>query len=711
MIASLLAAAALVVRVDPLPPAAGTGVVELVCRDGTSHTRIVPFGEAAPLAPPCPPVTLVIRAEGYVTRTVTPTAGQGEIHVTLEKKAVASLGPGAPAEVAVAWRPSSHQPPEVVRLGPSAPRAGLTPGDGCLAAVRPECAPQLAARRLSPGEAIGIPLAPWSRGVGIAGEVLDPDGLPVAATVRVRRDPENPGNTGPDPCDGLLEALGVTQRATERSGRFALGPLGPGRFQLQAAAEGYASLSRTVVLAPGGPAVDVGTIVLQPVASLNVLVDPKLAAMEPPFTLDLARKQEDAVLASEEWKAVRHADIGDELTAAFDDLPPGYYRLTLRKSGTDLVFVQEIELARGARQDVVLRPAPMSVVGTVRRRQRGVGGAEVWLRAVGADIRSTSDELGAYAARVWTPADYAVVVTLEGDPSPFPAGHLDLRTSVPGDTVVHDVDLPAAGVTGTVLDGTTGKPVAGARVKLVEHRTDENLMSTMSVTTDGEGRFAFPYLTAGARDHLEATADGYLPAAAAVDTSGRTDQHLIVTLDRGIQLKGRVRGPAGEPVVGATVACCAPTVDGRFGVSTQTAGDGSFTLTLAEGSTVWGIARGYAVGWAVAGTGEMELRLPAPASAPGLRLRTASGDPVARSKVTFSTERGVVIPWQALAVHALLHGQGSVSGTDGRLAPSGLGAGVYQAWLISATGLVPLGLVPVPSASEITVEVPIRRGR
>lgn len=193
-----------------------------------------------------------------------------------------------------------------------------------------------------------------------------------------------------------------------------------------------------------------------------------------------------------------------------------------------------------------------------------------------------------------------------------------------------------------------------------------------------------------------------------VDTTEKADPNVIVTLDRGTKLRGWVRGPAGEPVGAATVACCAATVDGSFGASTQTDADGSFSLTISEGSTVWAIARSYAVGWAVSGKGDMELRLPAQVPAPPIKLRNSPGDPVPTAKVTFSTESGLVMPWKCLAIHALLNGLAAVSGDDGRLTPTGLAAGVYQAWLVSAAGMAPLGVVQVPSTSEVVVEVPSR---
>lgn len=226
--------------------------------------------------------------------------------------------------------------------------------------------------------------------------MLEPEGIPVAATVSVRREPDArpAGDSEVDPCEGLLDALEVTRPATERSGRFSLGPLSPGRYQLQAAADGFAAAVRAVVLPPGSPAVDVGKLVLQPVASLAVVVDPKLAAMEAPFELGVDLQQENVVLPSEKWRSVRRAEVGHELAVTFDNLSPGYYRTILSKVGTDLSFVQEVELARGVHQELILRPAPIRISGTVRRRRRGVPGAEVWLRAEGIDVKATSDQQG-----------------------------------------------------------------------------------------------------------------------------------------------------------------------------------------------------------------------------------------------------------------------------------------------------------------------------
>lgn len=709
----LLAAAAIVVRVEAVPSSPGTATVDVVCREGPVSTQSVPFGSDAALVLPCQPSALVFRAEGYVSQTVSQAAWQGKVHVNLEKKAKIEAASPQEGDMIVAWRPGPGLPLEQARLGGGVPHVWLTPGAGCLVVMRPQRAPEVAARRLSAGESMVLRAQSTSQGVAVNGEVLDPEGIPIAAVVDVRRDGESGAGRADkaDGCEAVLDELGVTRRHTERSGRFSLGPLSPGRYQLHARAEGFRSELRTVVLPPAHAAVELGTLVLQPVASLAVVVDPTQAAMEPPFNLALDRQRENVVLMSEEWEAVRRVELDRELELTFGELSPGYYRLTLRKEGTDLGFVHDVELARGVHHQLILRPAPLYIRGTVRRKQRGVPAAQVWLRARDLDITCTSDRQGRYSARAWTPADYAVAVTLEGDPSPYPSGHLDLRAARPGDEVLYDIDLPAAGVQGTVVAAATGEPVEGARVKLVERRTDENLMSNMSVTTDAEGRFAFPYLTPGAQDHLEVTAEGYLPASASLDSTQKTDQTVVVTLERGTELKGRVHGPAGEPVAGATVACCAATVEGPFGNSTRTDAQGRFTLTVPHGTTVWAVAPGYALGWATAAADELAIRLPALASAPPMRLLNRSRDPVPRAKVTFSTETGLVMPWQALVIHATLNGLPGVSGSDGRLLPTGLAAGVYQAWLLAGNEMLPLGVVQVPSASEVVVEVPTRARR
>jgi len=186
-------------------------------------------------------------------------------------------------------------------------------------------------------------------------------------------------------------------------------------------------------------------------------------------------------------------------------------------------------------------------------------------------------------------------------------------------------------VAGRVVDDA-GRPVPGAAVAV--YPDEPQLWITLEETSphtcvsDEQGAFRVPS-TAGAR-RVWASKQGYLRSASEpfsiADAGERTG--IVVTLQAGAALSGRVSDRAGLPIAGALVGALV----GADGRQTHTNEEGAFTLGGLKGgkAKVWIACRGYQGRF-------MEMEVPASeplavALEPSLtfrgRLRTAEGEPL-----------------------------------------------------------------------------------
>jgi len=154
-----------------------------------------------------------------------------------------------------------------------------------------------------------------------------------------------------------------------------------------------------------------------------------------------------------------------------------------------------------------------------------------------------------------------------------------------GESLAVDVPLkPALALEGIVLDGIRGEPVAGA---LVENSVVEAFADSGPVRTDDAGTFLLQPWPTGIEAGIHVTAEGYGQSAARIrvepdgswrsperhvapESSGLDDPFLTIYLARERQIIGRVVGPGGAPLPGATVAASGILlVSGKFGRSDE----------------------------------------------------------------------------------------------------------------------------------------------
>lgn len=594
---------------------------------------------------------VVASSDGRMARLEGSGAPAEELELRLEMPPVVHLvfrGAPGPVVVSAGWIP------------PSLPGAvqGVREGELFLPRPAEEEGLRIWGPDLTPGL---LPVAPGQEEVvvplrgaaSIGGRVIGPagegvEGVRLGARVaewwRIMLPRRSPGS------GGLVE-LGEPLAITGPDGSFRIGSLPAEPLELVARAEGYPpARSGTLEPEPGG-AVEVTLKLVQGAAvSLRVL--------------DPAGEPVPGVTVEAHVPSVR--DAGSLLFAGgVESAPPGE-PLASGVTGEDgrvvleAVPVGTVDLALSA-EDWVVRTIPdlevppegvdlgdqelhraVSVQGRVVDPEgRPVPGAEV--------MATRNAEILHFKGDLTAGEDGRFVV--EGLD---PRGEIYLRARaagwIPGPPV--KVTLPPEGevevpvregrtLTGRVVDAESGEGLEGLDVELFARRkvAVAGMGSAMSVmpagkTTSGQGgTFRVEDLEPGTVV-LNVSGGGYQPAELQVSVpEDRDPEPVTVRLKPGETLRGRVLGPDGGPVAGATVE--ATGAESRQ--MAQTAADGTFVLEgLAPGelrlvATASGGLRGEAA--ARAGSGEeVVLRLERPGRIVG-RVLDPEGSPVAGASV------------------------------------------------------------------------------
>ena len=191
----------------------------------------------------------------------------------------------------------------------------------------------------------------------------------------------------------------------------------------------------------------------------------------------------------------------------------------------------------------------------------------------GAPVVAITDRLGRYEfpevdsltvkIHVMSPLSGEYVTTYWPDVYSFAEAGI-IRTS---DRVAADIDLPRGGsVTGQLVDGRTGAPIAGARIAASMADDPSAAPRAIDVTTD-TGAYAISGLPPVPIDLAVEPPSGrpYVPAAGTTVDALRVDGgsaivNKVIRLQLGAEIRGRVLDDAGEPVARASVRAvgCSP---------------------------------------------------------------------------------------------------------------------------------------------------------
>src|SRR5215210_13367 len=547
------------------------------------------------------------------------------------------------------------------------------------------------------------------RGRSAFGRVLDPDQRPIAgAQVTLRTsltsDPKTRFHAALQP-----ESLDTFEAATKADGRFDLGNLPAGRYDLTARGRGWAPLTIPNLEVPeGNRATDLGTLVLAHGVALEGAVV-------------------DASGKPVEGAEIRLNEAGEPVIPRFRDEnsepeglsgADGFFRIEdLRAGSTVDVSVARSGYAPGAAQGVqvpteqplrislqavgsvsgrVVDPDGKPIAGAyvhVEIRPRGRGG---FLAFSGGPRGDRSDAEGSFRIKDVTPGPVSLSARAPG----WQDGSVpDLELRGGEDKRGVEIVLSAAAIlTGRVLS-PSGRAVPEAQVLLApgESRSGGFHMST----ADGDGRYVLDSLPPGQRT-IEASHPEHGTVRRQVDLRVG-ENSLDITLEGGSEVSGRVFDDLGVPVAGADVWITSP--GGARPLSTTSQSDGSFRIAaVADGSYRAGA---YKEGFARA---EMVPVTVDGSSVAGIELRLPRGGAIA-GRIT-----GVELS-ELARVQVLARG-GRGLATGGRVEPDGsyriehLQEGEWRVRAeLPGTSLYAEEVARLePGASEVRIDLDLERG-
>jgi len=552
------------------------------------------------------------------------------------------------------------------------------------------------------------------RAASVLGRVVDPVGNPVAGAMIVPRVlgrwqilRENDASTGG------LRPLPYPLAVSGADGRFQLAGLPAGPEIVEARAAGFPpARSRQLPLPPGSHEEVVlklarGTTLSlrvtdaqgQPLAGVQVGVHPAGAAAGNPAGVLLGEGIEGEPLG--EPMASGMTNAGGRVTLRA--VPVGECQLQLRHSGYVTRNLDHVKVPEGGADlgEVQMEPG-ITVSGTVKDPDgHPVPSAEVMAtRTAESPIFNATVTAGEDGGFEIPDLEASGELYLQAQAKGFvPAPPLKVTLPPEGEVTVHV--LRERTLSGQVVESMSGAPVAGATVTLTAIRTMKvpglgaarTFVGVGHATTGAGGIFRIGGLAPG---HLRMSikAHGYQEAKREIDIPEQSEpQPLLIELEKGAEIRGRVVDPEGQPVAGATVATM-----GRTYAETRSDAGGSFVLDglapgayelAADGAGLHGEATGTA-----GADEELTIHMRRPRKILGLVLGP-EGAPVTGARIQ---------AWGATRVPPVQ------SGADGRFTLTNI---FPDQWTVSAVkkGLVPASKeVTVPEDRDASVELHLKRG-
>ncbi len=454
-------------------------------------------------------------------------------------------------------------------------------------------------------------------GATVSGRVLGPAGEPVAGAEI------NLGTTSM-----LVRFGGDSQPGlSDTSGAFSIGGVAAGTYTLQAQKEGYATgvvedlevgagdLHGVEIRLSRGSAIVGRLLGLDRSDYLRV----QIIAVRPPATFSLGR-------------------IEAEGGYRIDDLAPGEYTVRAQVGQRGRSAQGTASVVEGAAEtllDLEFRGG-LTLSGVVLRGDEPLTGTTV--SADGLDVASeaggVTDSRGRFELRGLEPGRHLLSV---GNFQTGLAHREEIDLTSDRDVVLR---VEAARVSGTVLDATDSRPVAGATLRLeslAPRSTHWRFSIDASVTTDSAGFFRFSEASAGPY-RLVAHKDGYAPAETPLTLLDGLDQEgLEVLLEPSEGLRVFVTLPSGLPAAelyaallddsGRTLSSGVYSSGAEGTVLSVPAGEFELLVSAADTATASLRARSPGEPLAIALRAEalLEVRVPALAGEPALAVARVTG--------------------------------------------------------------------------------------
>ena len=369
-----------------------------------------------------------------------------------------------------------------------------------------------------------------------------------------------------------------TTVTADAHGQFKLGGLQPGRVDVEAKADGFATAARRDVQVP----------------TAAIRVELHAAATVEGHVTRAGRSAEGALvtLLGPSGSVSVTAGPGGAYAA---EVEPGLQRVLAALDGETGAAARPVPAPAGStvRHVDVALGAPATVAGRVTSAAGPVEGAVIV--ATRRDDRqevasATSDSDGRYVLTPLAPAVYAVTTGHAGQASASTTG-ITLR---PGDRFRLDVSLRVPStIEGTVSD-LDGSPVGGA---LVTASTAFGRAGPSgggppawagggrAARADASGRYRLIDVVPGQVRILARRDLASVPATSEVSLAEEEAAHQDLTLVEGGVISGAVRDTSGQPVLGALVVALPAGRPSRPGELLQASADaGGYTLALPVGS-------------------------------------------------------------------------------------------------------------------------------
>ncbi len=436
---------------------------------------------------------------------------------------------------------------------------------------------------------------------------------------------------------------------TSDNGQYSL-DLESGTYTIQASAEDFSSSESVEVT------FDVG----ETLQGVDFELTPNSAEINGQITLSDGTPVENATVSIENIASTTTLSSG----AYTLSVPPGSYDVTVSKEG--LIAPSPASISVGPDGVITginftMTPNAGTISGTVTSSGETVPNATVTATRDDQTVSTTTTDLGEYSLSV-SPDTWAV----QADKSGFaPSDTTTLTVGAGQQSSGNDFDLRSrvALISGTVTDGSSSIRDASVTVMSLEE-TDDDPRSTKTRVDGGLS----VSVESGDSYRVQATKQGFRSDADTTDTlSPEEETSLSLQLSpTPASVDGIVTDKNGGSLSGASVRALQ---DGEAVDSTSTEADGSYSLSLEDGSYLIAVSLG---GYS---TSQRETSLDVGEDVGGFDFTLAEN---------FSTLRGTVIDDSSDAVSdALVSVSGpstsSVrSGSDGSYILTGLSAGSYE---------------------------------
>jgi protocatechuate 3,4-dioxygenase beta subunit len=233
-------------------------------------------------------------------------------------------------------------------------------------------------------------------------------------------------------------------------------------------------------------------------------------------------------------------------------LKEGTYDLNFKREGFAAKNLRAHQVTAGAKPLEVTLDEGVEITGRVTRGGRGVEDVNIGAMSQDANAFTQTGPDGTFRLADLTPGQMMLAVTKPGDfiqqMRPISAPARDVNIELP----------PGGTVRGRVVDKNTHQPITAFQAGITTSRQGGGMMiqtppQLRSFTSD-DGSFVLENVPAGPVE-IVAQAPGYTSGRVSGLTleEGKSLSDVEVGLDTGVRVTGRVTGPDGAPLSGATV--------------------------------------------------------------------------------------------------------------------------------------------------------------